>query len=136
MTVIDKHTFLKHFVPTDIERKRTIRFENGSSIKVKYKSEFKYYVKYLPGNRADYYSPNFLFNTEKDLKIIPVPNYYSFIFIPLVIAILMFYEEITKENIWIAVITLILFITLMQFVLIYPSIQNIKKRVNEIKFKN
>tara|TARA_R110002126_G_scaffold152615_1_gene299726 strand:+ start:107 stop:289 length:183 start_codon:yes stop_codon:yes gene_type:complete len=58
-------------------------FENGSSITTKYKSEFKYYVKYFPGSYADYYSPEFIFKTENDLKIIPIPNFYTFLFIPI-----------------------------------------------------
>ena len=87
MNDIDKQLFLKHFIPTEIENKRKVMFENGSSIITKYKSEFKYCVKYLPGNYADYYSPEFIFITEKDLKIIPIPNFFTFLFIPIALVI-------------------------------------------------
>ena len=112
MTKIDKQLFLKHFIPTELEGKRKIMFKNGSSITTEYKSEFKYFVKYLPGNYADYYSPRFIFNTDKDLKlgIIPIPNFYTLLFIPIALLILNYFENIEKENIWTIVIALIVFI--------------------------
>lgn len=131
MTNIDKHTFLKYFVPTETEKKRIIMFENGSSIQIKYKSEFKFMVQYLPGNYADYYSPNLIFNMKDYLKIIPFPNFYSFLFVPITLLIFILIEEIEKDIIWKITLALILFIILVQLILIYPSIQHIKKRVNE-----
>ena len=137
MTEIDKQLFIKHFVPTELEGKRKIMFENGSSITTKYKSEFKYYVKYLPGNYADYFAPGFIFKTDNDLniKITPIPNFYTFIFIPIALVILNYYENVEKENIWTIVIALIVFIIFVQFLLIIPSLLNIRKRINE-KQKN
>jgi hypothetical protein len=135
MTDIDKQLFLKHFIPFELERKRKIIFKNGSSITTEFKSEFKYYVKYLPGNYADYYSLGFIFKTNNDLKIIPIPNFNSFIFIPIALFILNYYKKIEKENIWNILIALLVFIVFVQFLLIIPSILNIRKRVNE-KQKN
>ncbi|SFR64229.1 hypothetical protein [Maribacter stanieri] len=133
MTDIDKQLFLEHFIPTELEGKRKVMFENGSSITTKYKSEFKYFVKYLPGNYADYYSPEFIFKTDNDLKIkiTPIPNFYTFIFIPIALVIMNYYENLENENIWTIVIALILFVIFVQFVLIIPSLLNIRKRVNE-----
>ena len=131
MKDIDKQLFLKHFIPTEIERKRKVMFENGSSMTTKYKSEFKYYVKYFPGNYADYYSPEFIFKTENDLKIIPIPNFYTFLFIPIALVILNYFENVELENIWTILIALIGFIIFVQLLLIIPSIMNIRKRVNE-----
>ncbi|MEB8345775.1 hypothetical protein OO010_06935 [Flavobacteriaceae bacterium KMM 6898] len=131
MTDIDKQLFLKYFIPTELEGKRKVMFENGSSITTKYKSESKYFVKYLPGNYADYYSPEFIFKTDKNIKIIPIPNFYTFIFIPIALVILNYYENIAKENIWTIVIALIVFVIFVQFLLIIPSLLNIRKRVNE-----
>jgi hypothetical protein len=137
MTNIDKQLFLKHFIPTKLEGNRKVMFENGSSITTKYKCEFKYFVRYLPGNYADYYSPEFIFKTDNDLKIkiIPIPNFYSFIYIPIAMVIFNYYEKIEKENIWTIVIALIVFVIFVQFILIIPSLLNIRKRVNE-KQKN
>jgi len=135
MNDIDKKLFLKHFIPTEIERKRKVVFENGSSITTKYESEFKYYVKYLPGNYADYYSPEFIFKTEKVLKIIPIPNLFTFLFIPIALVILNYFENVELENIWTILIALIGFVIFVQIILIFPSIMNIRKRVNE-KQKN
>ncbi len=135
MNDIDKQLFLKHFIPTEIERKRKVVFENGSSITTKYKSEFKYYVKYLPGNYADYYSPEFIFKTENDLKIIPIPNFFTFLFIPIALVILNYFKNVELENIWTILIALIGFVIFVQILLIFPSIMNIRKRVNE-KQKN
>jgi hypothetical protein len=135
MTNIDKQLFLKHFIPTKLEGNRKVMFENGSSIRTKYKSEFKYYVKYFSGNYADYYSPEFIFKTENDLKIIPIPNFYTFLFIPIALVILNYFENVEMENIWTILIALIGFVIFVQFVLIIPSLLNIRKRVNE-KQKN
>jgi hypothetical protein len=137
MTNIDKKLFLKHFIPTELEGNRKVMFENGSSITTKYKCEFKYFVKYLPGNYTDYYSPEFIFKTDNDLKmkIIPIPNFYSFIYIPIAMVILNYCENIEEENIWTIVIALIVFVIFVQFVLIIPSLLTIRKRVNE-KQKN
>ena len=131
MSNIDKQLFLKHFIPTEIERKRKITFKNGSSITTKYKSEFKYYVKYLPGNYADYYSPEFIFKTKNDLKIIPIPNFYTFLFIPIALVILISFENVELENIWTILFALIGFVIFVQLLLIIPSILNIRKLVNE-----
>ncbi|AFU67753.1 hypothetical protein P700755_000749 [Psychroflexus torquis ATCC 700755] len=49
--------------------------------------------------------------------------------------ILNYFENIEKENIWTIVIALIVFVIFVQFVLIIPSLLNIRKRVNE-KQKN
>ena len=131
MIDIEKHTFIKYFAPTKLEGKRKVTFKNGSLIKTKYKSEFEYWVKYLPGNYADNYAPNFIIKMDEKLRIIPVPNFYTFLFIPLVIAILFFKEEMKIKELWNIILALILFITLIQAVLIYPSIRIIKKRINE-----
>ena len=135
MNDIDKQVFLKHFIPTEIERKRKVMFENGSSITTKYKSEFKYYVKYLPGNYADYYAPEFIFKTENDLKIIPIPNFSTFLFIPIALVILNYFENVESKNIWTILIALFGFVIFVQILLIFPSIINIRKRVNEKKTK-
>ena len=133
MNDIDKQLFLKHFIPTERERKTKVMFENGSSITTKYKSEFKYYVKYLPGNYADYYSPEFIFKTENDLKIIPIPNFYTFLFVPIALVIMVFLGNMKLENIWSILIALIGFVIFVQILLIFPSIMNIRKRVNGIQ---
>ena len=110
-------------------------FENGSSITTKYQSESKYYVKYLPGNYADYYSPEFIFKTENDLKIILIPNFFTILFIPIALVILNYFENVELENIWTILIALIGFVIFVQILLIFPSIMKISKRVNE-KQKN
>ena len=135
MNKIDRQFFLKHFIPTEIEGVRKVMFENGSSITTKYKSEFKFYMKYLPGNYADYYSPEFIFITKNDLKIIPIPNFYTLVFIPIALGILNYFENVELENIWTILIALIGFVIFVQLLLTIPSIMNIRKRVNE-KQKN
>ncbi|WP_435577872.1 hypothetical protein [Gilvibacter sp.] len=122
---------MKYFVPTELEIKKRTVFKNGASIRTEYKSEDEYWVKYLPGNRADYFVPNFIFKTKKSLKIIPIPNFYTFLLIPIALVGLIFFEKVKMENIWTVIIALILFIVLMQSILIYPSLQVIKKKVNE-----
>ena len=131
MKNIDKKLFLKHFAPTKKERKRKIMLRNGGSMSITYKSEFKFYVTYLPGNKADYYCPKFIFVTRKDLKIIPIPNIYSFLLIPICFIYLYYYKHLELEIIGKILIALMLFILAMQLLLIIPSIANIKKRINE-----
>lgn len=131
MTHIDKHKFLKHFARTELGTKKKVLLKNGTSITIKYKSEFKYLVKYLPGNYTDYYAPNFIFKTEKNLKIIPIPNFRAFLFFPIALAYLSFYEKIKIEDVWNLTIIIILFVILLQTILLYPSIRNIRKKVNE-----
>ena len=131
MTKIDKHIFIEYFVPSKSEQKRKISFDNGSSIVTSYQSENKYLVKYLSGSHADYYSPKFMFRMDGKLKIIPIPNLYVFLFIPLALILFAFIGELEKEHIWKVTITLILFVVLLQLALTIPSIWNIKKRVDE-----
>ena len=129
--ILNKNLFIKYFAPTKLEGKREILFKNGSSIKTKFKSDYRYLVQYLPGNYADYLAPKFIITIKKKVNIIPYPNFKSFLFIPVALIIFYYDKKLDWKEIQFITICLILFYIILQLLLLIPSIYIIKKRVNK-----
>ena len=74
--------FPKEFIPSKIGKKRKVILKKGDSISTKWKKRNEFIIRYKPNNRADFYSPYFLFEFKdgKIIRTIPFPNLNSFIY--------------------------------------------------------
>lgn len=74
--------FPKEFIPSKIGKTRKVILNKGVSISTKWKKKNEFIIRYKPNNKADFYSPYFLFEFKngKTIKTVPFPNLGSFIY--------------------------------------------------------
>ncbi|WP_111684605.1 hypothetical protein [Winogradskyella tangerina] len=117
------------YIPSKIGETKRIKLQNGAYIKSKWKKRNEFVLRYIPDNYSDYYTPYFLFRFYDDTnyKVFPYPNFRSFLLGTIAILILLYFKEITIDDVVPGCIAIFLFTIVIQTLIGLTLYKRIKK---------